>query len=92
VSIRRRHQIGAFQRRWGENCFESVAHQKPHPVRAVHEQSGGQWGWTQTRVASAVEGPWTNISASFPSQSNAPTRVLSRAHAPGTPSRASGLR
>jgi len=32
--IRRRRQIGAFQRRWGENCFEAVAHSKPRPVRA----------------------------------------------------------
>ena len=35
LPIRRRHQIGAFQRIWGENCFESVAHQKPRPVRAA---------------------------------------------------------
>jgi hypothetical protein len=60
VAIRRRHQIGAFQRRWGENCFESVAHQKPRPVRAAHEQRGGPWGWTQTRVSSADGGPWVN--------------------------------
>jgi hypothetical protein len=60
VSIRRRHQIGGFERRWGENCFESVAHHKPHPVRAAHEQLRGQWGWTQTRVDVADGGPWVN--------------------------------
>jgi hypothetical protein len=60
ASIRRRHQLGAFQRRWGENCFESVAHHKPHPVRAAHEQLSGGWGWTQTRVSAADDGPWIN--------------------------------
>ena len=24
--------------RWGENCFQSVAMHKPHPVRGAHEQ------------------------------------------------------
>ncbi|UCH70634.1 MAG: hypothetical protein JSV29_01210, partial [Candidatus Bathyarchaeota archaeon] len=37
VPIRRRHQIGTFQRRWGENCFEAVVHHKPHPRRTPHE-------------------------------------------------------
>jgi hypothetical protein len=60
ASIRRRHQLGAFQRRWGENCFESVAHHKPRPVRAAHEQLSGGWGWTQTRVSAADSGPWIN--------------------------------
>ena len=58
VPIRRRHQIGAFTRRWGENCFEAVAHHKPHPVRASHEQLRAGWGWTQTRVKAADQGPW----------------------------------
>jgi hypothetical protein len=60
VSIRCRHQIGAFQHRWGENCFESVAHHKPHPVRASHEQLGPGWGWTQMRCSAADSGPWVN--------------------------------
>ncbi len=60
VAIRRRHQIGAFQRFWGEDCFESVSHQKPRPVRAAHEQLGAQWGWAQTRVSSADSEPWAN--------------------------------
>ena len=58
--IRRRRQIGAFQRRWGENCFEAVAHHKPHPRRASHEQVAESWGWSQTRVIPADDGPWVN--------------------------------
>jgi hypothetical protein len=60
VSIRRRHHLGTFQRLWGENCFEAVAHRKPHPLRASHEQLIAGWGWSQTRIASADEGPWVN--------------------------------
>ena len=60
VAIRRRRQIGTFQRRWGENCFEAVAHHKPHPRRAGHEQVAASWGWSQTRVVPADDGPWVN--------------------------------
>lgn len=60
VPIRQRHQIGAFQRRWGENCFEAVAHRKPHPVRSAPEQLRPGWGWSQLRVAAADSGPWVN--------------------------------
>jgi hypothetical protein len=60
LPIRRRHQIGAFQRRWGENCFQAVAHHKPRPVRAAHEQLASGWGQTQTRVDVADGGPWVN--------------------------------
>jgi hypothetical protein len=60
VAIRRRFQIGTFQRLWGENCFEAVAHRKPRPVRASHEQLRAGWGWTQTRAIAADEGPWVN--------------------------------
>ena len=31
AAIRRRHQIGMFARRWGENCVECVSHVKPQP-------------------------------------------------------------
>jgi hypothetical protein len=37
-SIRRRHQVGMLERRWGGNCFQAVAHLKPYTVRPVHEQ------------------------------------------------------
>jgi hypothetical protein len=60
VPIRRRSQIGAFQRRWGENCFEAVAHQKSRPTLPPHEQLGDRWGWRQTRVNVADSEPWTN--------------------------------
>ncbi|UCC64324.1 MAG: hypothetical protein JSV36_04515, partial [Anaerolineae bacterium] len=60
ASIRRRHQIGAFQRGWGENCFEAVAHHKQRPLRAAHEQLNPDWGRTQTRGTAADNGPWVN--------------------------------
>jgi len=60
AAIRRRHQIGMFHRRWGENCFEAVAHGKPRPVRASHEQLHPGWGWTQTRADASDEAPWLN--------------------------------
>ena len=60
VKIRRRFQLGTFQRRWGENCFEAVAHHKPHPVPASFEQPAGNWGWSQTRASAADGGPWVN--------------------------------
>ncbi len=60
IPIRRRFQIGAFQRRWGENCFEAVAHNKPRPQRAAHEQLAKDWGNTQTRVNAGDGGPWVN--------------------------------
>jgi hypothetical protein len=60
VEIRRRHQVGAFQRYWGENCFEAVCHQKPRPIRAHHEQTYPAWGRSQVRATPADEGPWSN--------------------------------
>ena len=58
LSIRYRHQIGAFTRRWGENCFEAVCHLKPRPVRASHEQAYPEWARSQTRVAETDTGEW----------------------------------
>jgi len=60
VPIRGRHQIGTYRRRWGENCFQAVAHCKPHPTRLHHEQTARNWGRSQTRVDTADSGPWTN--------------------------------
>jgi hypothetical protein len=62
VPVRRRFQVGTFQRLWGENCFEAVAHHKPYPLRAAHEQSSAGWVWglTQMRGTAADEGPWVN--------------------------------
>jgi len=53
LPIRRRHQIGCFTKRWGENCFEAVPYRKPRPVRASHEQLRQGWDWSQTRVDAA---------------------------------------
>ena len=60
LAIRRRHQIGAFQRQWGENCFEAVCHRRPRPVRAHHEQLHASWGRSQTRADAADAGEWVN--------------------------------
>jgi hypothetical protein len=63
-AIRRRHQLAIYQKSFmfwfGENCFEAVAHHKPHPVRGAQEQLAPGWGWTQTRVSAADEGAWVN--------------------------------
>ena len=50
IPIRRRFQVGSFTKRWGENCFEAVAHIAPHTVRPPHEQLRPSWGSSQTRV------------------------------------------
>jgi len=60
LPIRRRYQIGTFQRIWGENCFEAVAHHKPHPVHASHEQTSSDWGQSQVRASAADDGSWVN--------------------------------
>ena len=57
-----------FRAMWGENCFQAVAHTKPHAVRPVHEQpsiildagGGMSWGRAETRAVSADRGPWVN--------------------------------
>lgn len=58
LPILRRRQVGAFSRRWGENCFEAVAQRKPHPLHAHHEQAGSDWGGSQTRADNADAGEW----------------------------------
>jgi len=60
LAVRRRHQIGAFTRGWGENCFEAVAQSKPQPQHAHHEQTAASWGRSQTRATAADAGPWIN--------------------------------
>jgi len=60
VAIKRRHHLGTFQRRWGENCFEAVAHRKPRSLRAAHEQLYPEWGFSQTRTSAADGGAWVN--------------------------------
>ncbi|MFN2286423.1 MAG: hypothetical protein ACK2UQ_18545, partial [Anaerolineae bacterium] len=60
IEIRRRHQIGAFQRGWGENCFQAVAQHKPSTWRPHHEQMTRYWGGSQTRVDAEDDAPWNN--------------------------------
>ena len=60
VDIRYRFQIGAYQRRWGENCFEAVATHKPQPFRAGQEQTNPDWGYSQTRATAADGDRWGN--------------------------------
>jgi len=62
MPIRRRHQIGAVARPWGENCFEAVGHHKPHPLKSLPGQSNPnqEWGRLQTRANSADGWPWQN--------------------------------
>jgi hypothetical protein len=60
VPIRRRHQIGPFQRHWGKHCFEAVPQRKPIPLHPSHEQLTPGWGFSQTRVREYDFGPWVN--------------------------------
>ncbi|MFO7696112.1 MAG: CehA/McbA family metallohydrolase [Anaerolineae bacterium] len=60
VPIRRRYEIGAYTRRWGENCFACVAHRKPRPIRLEQDQSPPSWGRRQYRVDPADGGAWVN--------------------------------
>lgn len=66
IEIRRRHQIGATFRGWGENCVQAVAHRKPRPHWALHEQMEDRrmpdtsWGHSQTRSGQPDGGGWMN--------------------------------
>ncbi|MBT4502860.1 MAG: hypothetical protein HOC74_34320, partial [Gemmatimonadetes bacterium] len=60
LPIRRFHQLGTFTRRWGENCFESILHQKMRSCRAHHEQPCDSWGFSQTRTGDNDGSPWAN--------------------------------
>ena len=62
VQIRRRHEVGPFQRRWGENCAQAVAQRKPCPLKANPQDQVAveAWGWIQTRAANFDGGAWVN--------------------------------
>ncbi len=67
VAIRRRHQIGAFQRIWGENCFEAVGHIKPFPTPQSAQpgwpsKSAGWGSQMRVRQLDGNDGnpPWLN--------------------------------
>jgi hypothetical protein len=69
-TLRRRHEIGMFQRVWGENAFECVAHKKPRTLRPLTAQLDQKvpwdpglnyaWGTTQTQVMQPDLLPWIN--------------------------------
>ena len=62
AAIRRRHQVGMFTRRWGENCFEAVADEKPQPLPAHPSETvqNARWGVYQTRASARDSRPYTN--------------------------------
>lgn len=60
AEVRRLHQIGPFDRKWGDNCFQAVASRKPHPVPAAQEQLIPGWGLSQTRVDAGDWAGWMN--------------------------------
>jgi hypothetical protein len=60
LPIRQRYHIGMFQQWWGENCIESVAHQKPGPVGFHQKMANDEWGRIQTRVGMNDRGTWIN--------------------------------
>ncbi|MCX6629484.1 MAG: twin-arginine translocation signal domain-containing protein, partial [Candidatus Solibacter sp.] len=66
AEIRRRHHLSTWRRIWGENCFQAVAHRKPHPLRSARDQptilvdAGVRWGTAETRVMPKDGGRWVN--------------------------------
>ena len=58
IPIKGRFQIGAFTKRWGENCFEAVPDRKPRAIRPPHEQLRQGWGSSQTRVDPGDQEQW----------------------------------
>jgi len=59
LPVRRRWEVGSWQKPWGDNPVAAVGWQKPRPVRASHEQTNPMWGWSQTRVQYPDGGPFT---------------------------------
>jgi len=59
ADVCRNYQVGPFQRHWGTTCYDAVAHHKPFPMRAHHEQTAPSWGQSQTRVDSGDFRPLT---------------------------------
>ncbi len=64
--VRRRHHVGTFSRRWGENCFQAVAHRKPRAVAPLRDGSTdggpgrGRWGNRETMATASDSGLWVN--------------------------------
>lgn len=60
VPIRRRYELGAFQRRWGENCFQAVSQHKPHTISDDPSLPYYSWGVAQTRATTNDNTLWEN--------------------------------
>lgn len=60
LPIRQRYHIGMFHQWWGENCIESVAHQKPAPIGFYQKMTNDEWGQIQTRVSMNDRGDFIN--------------------------------
>lgn len=92
-TLRRRHEIGMFQRPWGENCFEAVAHQKPIPLRPLSEQHEQvfPWGASQTRTQYKDILPWVNWIWAWENPRPAVPIVALRVEAEGVPLLLSGI-
>ncbi len=62
ASIRRRFQISALTRTWGENSFECVPDRKLYQIRSHSSETmqGEFWGQGQTRAKCDRYGPWVN--------------------------------
>ena len=70
VAIRRRHEIGPFEFRWGENSTQCVPARKPRPIRPPgQEPMQIRWGREQKGVMTnrsyPGQGPWTNYLWAF---------------------------
>ncbi len=60
LPVSHRHNIGMFRQGWGENCVESVAHNKPRSISFRREITSEEWGSTQTRVEMEDRSDWIN--------------------------------
>ena len=60
--VRRRREVGAFRRPWGECSTECVAQTKPQTLDDDHSPRppGASWGQRQTRAQMADLGAWVN--------------------------------
>ncbi|MER8956962.1 CehA/McbA family metallohydrolase [Mesorhizobium sp. M0833] len=75
AEIRRRHQVGSFQFRWGEQCLQAVTAKKPRPLslNSGHQSTlindttahGPTWGERQTQLLFEEPAPWHNFLWAF---------------------------
>ncbi|MER9664266.1 CehA/McbA family metallohydrolase [Mesorhizobium sp. M0159] len=77
TEIRRRHQVGSFQFRWGEQCLQAVTAKKPRPLslntreqtRLINDTTFQnptvQWGERQTQLVFEDPTPYHNFVWAF---------------------------